>query len=82
MKKLNLKLRPLEGKDLSIEADMLYFHDEKSVICIVPDGSRQMALLKGGNLVVVKNGQSDAPISYGESFLRFDKGICNVSVFG
>jgi len=82
MKKLNLKLRPLEGKEVSLEADTLYIHDERAVICIVPDASRQMALLKGGTLTVVNNGQSSEPIAYGESFLRFDEATCRISVFG
>ena len=81
MKKLKLNLRPLEGPAVSIDADTLYIHDQDSHICLVPDASRQMALLKGGHLVVVRDGQTDAPIAYGEAFMRFDAAVCNISVF-
>lgn len=82
MKKLKLNLRPLEGPAVSVDADTLYIHDKGSIICLVPDASRQMSLLKGGHLIVVRDGQADAPISYGESFMRFDAAVCNISVFG
>ncbi len=82
MKKLKLNLRPLEGPAVSVEADTLYLHDQDSIICLVPGASRQMSLLKGGHLVAVRDGQTDTPISYGESFMRFDAAVCNISVFG
>jgi hypothetical protein len=82
MKKLKLNLQPLEGKSVSLEADRLYIYDETGIICIVPAAARQMALLKGGHLVAVTDGKSDAPISYGEAFMRFDAAVCGISVFG
>ncbi len=82
MKKLKLNLRPLEGAEVSVEADMLYIHDKGSVFCLVPDGARQMALLKGGHLITVRDGKSDPAVHYGESFLRFDAPTCSISVFG
>jgi hypothetical protein len=82
MKNLKLNLRPLEGPAISVDAETLYIHDAGATLCIVPDAARQMVLLKGGRLVVVRDGKPDAPIVYGEAFLRFDEAICTISVFG
>ncbi len=82
MKKLKLNLQPLEGKSVSIDADMLYIHDETATICVVPDAGRQMSLLKGGHLIPVSDGAAGEPITYGEAFMRFDAAVCSISVFG
>lgn len=82
MKKVKLNLRPLEGTEVSLEADTLYIHDANGILCLVPDAARQMSLLKGGHLVPVQQGKLGAPVTYGEAFMRFDAATCSISVFG
>lgn len=81
MKNLKLNVRPLEGAEVSCDTEMLYIQDLSGVLCIAPNSARQIALLKGGELIPVQDGKKEVPITYGEAFMRFDAGVCTISIF-